>query len=78
VEQVFYVEDERNPDWAYAVRMKPRNVYDVGQGQGHDDDEPNYHESEPLLLDHNQHFDPHDDIEYARTDLAPIEAPRRT
>jgi hypothetical protein len=30
VEQVFYVEDERNPDWSCAVRIKPRNVYDVG------------------------------------------------
>jgi hypothetical protein len=37
VEQVFYVEDERDPNWACAVRTKPRNVYDVGQGQGPDD-----------------------------------------
>jgi hypothetical protein len=56
------------------VRAKPRNVYDVGQGQGPDDDEPNYHESEPLLLDCNHHCNPHDDLEYAKTDLAPIEA----
>jgi hypothetical protein len=32
VEQVFYVEDVRNPDWACAMRTKPRDVYDVGQG----------------------------------------------
>ena len=31
VSQVFYVEDRRNPHWAYAVRTKPRNVYDIGQ-----------------------------------------------
>jgi hypothetical protein len=31
VDQVFYVEDERNQDWACIVRTKPRNVYDVGQ-----------------------------------------------
>ena len=38
VEQVFYVEDGGDPDWACAVRTKSRNVYDVGQGQGHDDE----------------------------------------
>jgi hypothetical protein len=26
VKHVFYVEDERNPDWACTVRTKPRNV----------------------------------------------------
>ena len=75
VEQIFYVEDERNLDWACAVRIKPKNVYDIGHGQRPDDDQPNYHESEPLLLDRNHDYDPHDDLEYARTDLTPIEAP---
>jgi hypothetical protein len=74
VEQVFYVEDERNPNLACAMRTKPKNAYNVGQGQGLNDDEPNYHKSEPLLLDRNHHYDPWDDLEYARTDLAPIEA----
>jgi hypothetical protein len=74
VKQVFYIEDERNPDWACAVRTKPKNVYDVGQGQGPHDNKANYHESESLLLDCNHHYDPHDDLEYVRTDLAPIEA----
>jgi hypothetical protein len=75
VEQVFYVEDDRNPDWACAVRTKPRNVYDVGQSQWPDDDKPNYYKSEPLLLEcADHHCDPQDDLEYARTDLAPIEA----
>jgi hypothetical protein len=32
VDQVFYIEDERNPGWAYAVRTKSRNVYYIGQG----------------------------------------------
>jgi len=37
VDQVFYIEDERNPGWACAVRTKPRNVYDDGQGdESHD------------------------------------------
>jgi hypothetical protein len=52
-------------------------VYDVGQGQGDDDKQANYHESEPLQLDHNYHYDLHpDDIDYGRTDLPPIEAIR--
>jgi hypothetical protein len=34
VDQVFYVEDGRNPNWVCAVRTKPRSVYDVGQGKG--------------------------------------------
>jgi hypothetical protein len=48
VEQVIYIEDERDPNWACAVRTKPRNWYDVGQSQGTDDDQANYYESEPL------------------------------
>jgi hypothetical protein len=30
VEQVFYVEDERDPNWACVMRTKPINAYDVG------------------------------------------------
>jgi hypothetical protein len=30
VDQVFYVEDGRNPNWVCAVKTKPRNVYSVG------------------------------------------------
>jgi hypothetical protein len=29
ISQVFNVNDDRGPDWACAVRTKPRNVYDV-------------------------------------------------
>jgi hypothetical protein len=39
VSQVFYVKDNRDPDWACALKAKPKNVYDVGQGQGPDDDQ---------------------------------------
>jgi hypothetical protein len=77
VSQVFYVDDDKDPDWACAVTTKPRNVYDVGQGQGADDEQANYHESKPLQIDHNHHYDPHpDEIDYGRTDLPPIEAIR--
>ena len=57
------------------MRTKPKNVCDVGQGQRPDDDQANYHVSEPLQLDDNHHYDPHEeDIDYVRTDLLPIEA----
>jgi hypothetical protein len=75
VSQVYYVTDDRDPDWACALRTKPRNVYDLGLGQVDDDDQPSYHETEPPQLDHNHHYDPHpDDIDYTRTDVPPIEA----
>jgi hypothetical protein len=77
VSQVFYVNNDRDPDWACVVKTKSRNVYDVGQGQGADDEQANYHESEPLQLDYNHHYDPHpDDIDYGRTDLPPIKVIR--
>jgi hypothetical protein len=47
VEQVFYIKNEMNPNWACAVRINPRNVYNVSKGQRSDNDEPNYHESKP-------------------------------
>ncbi|XP_059451109.1 uncharacterized protein LOC132181901 [Corylus avellana] len=75
VDQVFYVENERNPYWACAVRTKPRNVYDVGQGQRSDESSNNYHEIEPLLLSSNHdHVNAPDDVDYVRPDLEPIEA----
>ena len=72
VHQVFYVEDEINPDWACAVRTKLKNMYDVGQGQGPDDDSVSYHEIEPFLLSGNHDVNPPDDVDYVRPDLLPI------
>ena len=74
VDQVFYVGDEMNPDWACAVRTKPRNVYDVGQGQGLDDENVSYHEIEPFLLSDTHYVNPPDDVDYVCPDLPPIEA----
>jgi hypothetical protein len=68
VDQVFYVEDKRDPGWACAVRTKPRNVYDVGD-EGHDDACANYHECEPLLLTSNNDHDLRDDFDHIRPDL---------
>jgi hypothetical protein len=53
-----------NPNWAYAVRTKPKNVYDVGQGQGSNDASVNYHKIEPLLLSSNHDVNPPNDINY--------------
>jgi len=71
VDQVFYVEDERDPGWACAVRTKPRNVYDVGD-EGHDDACANYHECEPLLLTSNNDHHLRDDFDHIQPDLDPI------
>lgn len=72
VDQVFYVEDERNPDWACAMWTKPRNVYNVGQGEGSHDACDNYHKCEPFLLTRNNDHDPHDEFYHVRLDLEPI------
>jgi len=64
VDQVFYVEDERNPGWICAVRTKPRNVYDVGQGDGSRDACDNYHECEPFPLIEINDNDPSDDFDH--------------
>lgn len=53
VSQVYYVEDERHPDWAVVVKTKPRKVFDLGQGEVNDDDDRNYHENEPFNLSIN-------------------------
>jgi hypothetical protein len=74
VDQVFYIKDEMNPDWACIVRTKPRNVYDVGQGQELDNDSVSYHEIESFLLSGNHDVNPLDDVDYIRPNLPPIEA----
>jgi hypothetical protein len=68
-DQVFYVEDERNPSWACAVWTKPRNVYDVGQGEGSRDACDNYHKGEPFPLTRNNDIDPSDEFDHVRPDF---------
>jgi len=36
--QVYYVADERNPNWVVVITTKPRDVYDIGEGQANEDD----------------------------------------
>jgi hypothetical protein len=75
VDQVFYVEDERNPDWVCTVRSKSRNVYDVGQGEGSHDVGATSHECEPLVLTSGNLYDINDEFEHDRPDIDPIEVP---
>jgi hypothetical protein len=75
VDQVFYVEDERNPNWVCAVRTKPRNVYDVGQGEGSSDADNAYHECVPIILPTDDLHDMNDEFDHDRPDIDPIEAP---
>jgi len=62
VDQVWYGEDEKDPDWASTRRTKPRNICDVGQGEGPHDACANYHECKPLQLTSNNDHDPQDDF----------------
>jgi hypothetical protein len=73
VDQVFYIEDERHPDWACTVRTKPRNVYDVGHGEVSHDACANYHECEPLLLTSSNSDNRGDDFEHDRPNVDPIQ-----
>jgi hypothetical protein len=75
VDQVFFVEDGRNPNWVCAVRTKPRNVYDVGQGEGSNDAGTTYHKCVPLVLATAHLHDINDEFEHDRPDIDPIEAP---
>jgi hypothetical protein len=73
---VYYVQDLIHPNWNVAVKTKPRNIYDVGEGEGHNYDEADsYHEHEPFnvnVLGNNIDF-VNDDIECARTNVPATE-----
>jgi hypothetical protein len=75
VDQIFYVEDGKNPNWVCAVRTKPRNVYDVGQGEKSNVAGTTYHECVPLALATADLHDMNDEFEHDRPDIDPIEAP---
>jgi hypothetical protein len=48
---VYYVEDPKIPNWVVVVKTKPRNVYDVGNGESKDYAEADsYHEHEPFNI----------------------------
>lgn len=54
--QVYYVEDERHRDWHMVVHLKPRDLYDMGEGDNI------AYESEPFqLADFENYFPEGDD-----------------
>jgi hypothetical protein len=73
VDQVFYVEDERNPDWVCVMRTKLRNVYDVGQGEGSHDARATYHECRPLVLTSGNLYNMNDEFKHDKPDINQIE-----
>jgi hypothetical protein len=75
VDQVFFVEDGRNPNWVCVVRTRPRNVYDVGQGEGSNDAGTSYQECVLLVLATADLHDINDEFEHDRPNIDPIEAP---
>ena len=42
----FYVKDERQGHWVTVVNIKPRDIFDVGDGVESDDDNDNYQQNE--------------------------------
>jgi hypothetical protein len=40
VDQVFYIEDPTNPGWSVVLKMKPRDVFDMGKDWNEVDSEP--------------------------------------
>jgi hypothetical protein len=68
--QCFYIKNKRHPNWSSVLKTKPRNVYNIGEGERHDDACVNYHESEPLNLNVNAYVD--DVIEITQNDIPPI------
>jgi hypothetical protein len=46
VSQVYYVANERNPNWVVVVKTKPRDVYDVGEGHVDENDVDDYNDNE--------------------------------
>jgi len=48
--QVYYVVDDRNPNWVAVLQTKARDVYDVSQGGSNEDIDETYREYEPFDL----------------------------
>jgi hypothetical protein len=74
ISQVYYVQDPIHPNWIVTVKTKPKNVYDVGEGESHDyNKDDSYHEYEPFNVDIIGDVGI-DDIDCARTNVLATEA----
>lgn len=62
----FYVKDNRQGDWVTVVNIKPRDVYDVGNGAESDDDNDNYQDNECYDI---QRDVMHGSISWTRNDI---------
>ena len=71
VSQVFYVADERCPNWVVVVKTKPRDVYDTGEEEVTDDDEDEYLVNEYCINTSNHEaIEPGiDDVVWTRNDI---------
>lgn len=69
-DQVYYVADERHPNWLVVVKTKPRDVYDLGDDEVFDDDVDDYCINEPYNLN-NQDIpgDANDELIWTRNDV---------
>jgi hypothetical protein len=50
VSQIYYVANEINLNWVVVAMTKPRDMFDVGKGEGNDDDVGDYRDNEPFNL----------------------------
>ena len=64
VDQVFYLEDRTNPGWSVVLKMKPRDVYDMGEDWNDVQSEP-FHVSKLGDLFKNAH----DNHSWTRSDM---------
>ena len=64
--QVYYVADERHPNWEVVVKTKPRDVFDADNDDNIDD----YCENEPYNFNVEQNIgNVHDDLTWFRNEV---------
>ncbi|KAF5442008.1 hypothetical protein F2P56_036986 [Juglans regia] len=70
VSQVYYVADERCPNWVVVVKTKPRDVYDTGEEEVTDDDDDEYLVNEYCNTSNDEAIEPAiDDVVWTRNDI---------
>ncbi|XP_030963614.1 uncharacterized protein LOC115984741 [Quercus lobata] len=68
--QVYYVEDERDKDWLVVDKTKPRDVFDVRNGNLSDNDVDIYCDNEPYdTVTENPPNNVNDDLNWARNNV---------
>jgi hypothetical protein len=68
--QVYYVTNDRNPNWVAVVHTKARDVYDIGKRESNEDNDETYRECEPFDLQiQDMHAEEIDNYELVRNDI---------